>query len=131
MYHFDHPQILEDQFGGWQSPKMVDKYAEYAKFIFDEYGAKVGSRGIRGIPPLLHPSPAVFLPPRLLHGFPGAHVRDDQRAQHVLRVLHGAVRCRGLRHVGRRRPLPVHAQQRPGAPGGVQDLPRGTIHGRR
>ncbi|XP_034232152.1 putative beta-glucosidase 6 [Thrips palmi] len=41
MYHFDHPQILEDQFKGWQSREMVYKFAEYSKFIFDEYASKV------------------------------------------------------------------------------------------
>ena len=41
MYHFDHPQILEDQFTGWQSPNMVDKFAEYSKFVFEEFGDKV------------------------------------------------------------------------------------------
>ncbi|KAK3923913.1 Cyanidin 3-O-glucoside 7-O-glucosyltransferase (acyl-glucose), partial [Frankliniella fusca] len=41
LYHFDHPQILEAEFKGWLNRKMVDKFREYATFIFAEYGHKV------------------------------------------------------------------------------------------
>ncbi|XP_034256691.1 putative beta-glucosidase 6 [Thrips palmi] len=41
LYHFDHPQILEDQFHGWQSPQMVVKFKEYAEFVFKEFGSMV------------------------------------------------------------------------------------------
>ncbi|KAJ1528950.1 hypothetical protein ONE63_007318 [Megalurothrips usitatus] len=41
MNNLDHPQILEDQFQGWQSPKMIEKFTEYAGFLFDEYGQEV------------------------------------------------------------------------------------------
>ncbi|KAJ1523466.1 hypothetical protein ONE63_001320 [Megalurothrips usitatus] len=41
LYHFDHPLALENEFMGWQSSKMVDRFAEYARFVFDEYGQEV------------------------------------------------------------------------------------------
>ncbi|KAK3910775.1 Beta-glucosidase 10, partial [Frankliniella fusca] len=41
VYHFDHPQVLEDQFRGWQSREMIDKFRDYARFVFKEYGSKV------------------------------------------------------------------------------------------
>ncbi|KAE8738495.1 hypothetical protein FOCC_FOCC016019 [Frankliniella occidentalis] len=41
LYHFDHPQQYEDDFMGWQSDKMVPKFEEYAKFMFQEYGKEV------------------------------------------------------------------------------------------
>ncbi|KAK3927776.1 Sodium-independent sulfate anion transporter [Frankliniella fusca] len=41
VYHFDHPQVYEDEFKGWQSPKMVEKFEQYTKFIFSEYGSEV------------------------------------------------------------------------------------------
>ncbi|XP_034245357.1 myrosinase 1-like [Thrips palmi] len=41
LYHFDHPQILEASFGGWVGEQMVDKFEEYARFVFQEYGKKV------------------------------------------------------------------------------------------
>ncbi|KAJ1519791.1 hypothetical protein ONE63_005044 [Megalurothrips usitatus] len=39
--HYDHPQALEDAFGGWQSERMVDVFVSYADFLFQEYGHKV------------------------------------------------------------------------------------------
>ncbi|XP_026276466.1 myrosinase 1-like [Frankliniella occidentalis] len=41
MYHFDHPQILEEEFKGWLNKKMVVKFREYASFLIKEYGHKV------------------------------------------------------------------------------------------
>ncbi|XP_034252324.1 putative beta-glucosidase 6 isoform X3 [Thrips palmi] len=41
MYHFDHPQILEDEFKGWLDRRMVAKFGEYAAFVLKEYGSKV------------------------------------------------------------------------------------------
>ncbi|XP_034235670.1 avenacosidase 1-like [Thrips palmi] len=41
LYHFDHPQILEDQFKGWQGEEMVAKFTEYARFVFNQYAGKV------------------------------------------------------------------------------------------
>ncbi|XP_034247964.1 myrosinase 1-like [Thrips palmi] len=41
MYHFDHPQILEDEFNGWMDKRMVAKFEEYVKFLLKEYGSKV------------------------------------------------------------------------------------------
>ncbi|KAK3922686.1 Beta-glucosidase 3, partial [Frankliniella fusca] len=41
LYHFDHPQLLEREFNGWRGRRMVDKFREYATFIFKEYGHKV------------------------------------------------------------------------------------------
>ncbi|XP_034249356.1 myrosinase 1-like [Thrips palmi] len=40
LYHFDHPWILEDQFKGWQSEKMVDYFKEFARLAFSEYAGK-------------------------------------------------------------------------------------------
>ncbi|KAK3913500.1 hypothetical protein KUF71_022957, partial [Frankliniella fusca] len=39
LYHFDHPQSLET-FNGWWGFEMVDKFAEYATFVINEYGSK-------------------------------------------------------------------------------------------
>lgn len=41
IFHFEFPQALENAFGGWVSEKMVDVFAEYAEFLFKEYGSKV------------------------------------------------------------------------------------------
>ncbi len=40
IFHWDHPQALEDM-GGWTNRKMVDWFSEYAEFVTKEYGSKV------------------------------------------------------------------------------------------
>lgn len=40
MYHWDHPQILEDA-GGWTNAEMVDWFADFARVVFKEFGSKV------------------------------------------------------------------------------------------
>ncbi|KAK3922693.1 Beta-glucosidase 30 [Frankliniella fusca] len=41
VYQFDHPQSFEEEFDGWQSRKMVHKFREYARFVFNEYNSKI------------------------------------------------------------------------------------------
>lgn len=40
-YHWDLPQSLQDKYGGWASPAVVDDYARYAALVFKEFGGKV------------------------------------------------------------------------------------------
>ncbi|XP_012287125.1 myrosinase 1 [Orussus abietinus] len=40
IYHWDHPQTLED-YGGWTNELMVDWFADYARVVFQEFGQKV------------------------------------------------------------------------------------------
>ncbi|XP_020108101.1 beta-glucosidase 22-like isoform X1 [Ananas comosus] len=41
LYHLDLPQILEDEYGGWLSPKIVDDFTAYADVCFKEFGDRV------------------------------------------------------------------------------------------
>ncbi|XP_052128577.1 myrosinase 1-like [Frankliniella occidentalis] len=41
MLHFDQPYVVEDVTGGWGSPEMIDRYVEYADFLFKTFGEKV------------------------------------------------------------------------------------------
>lgn len=41
MLHFDQPYTLEEETGGWNNRVMVDKFVEYAGFLFEEFGGKV------------------------------------------------------------------------------------------
>ncbi|XP_034245696.1 myrosinase 1-like [Thrips palmi] len=41
MCHFDYPQVFEDEFGGWLGDEMPDVFAEYADFVFNEFGSEV------------------------------------------------------------------------------------------
>lgn len=40
LYHWDHPQSIED-LGGWTNDKMVEWFTEYARIVFKELGPKI------------------------------------------------------------------------------------------
>ncbi|CAK9804963.1 Myrosinase 1 [Anthophora plagiata] len=40
LYHWDHPQVLEDA-GGWLNSEMIDWFGDYARIVFQQYGPKV------------------------------------------------------------------------------------------
>ncbi|XP_011495590.1 PREDICTED: myrosinase 1-like [Ceratosolen solmsi marchali] len=40
IYHFDHPYSLE-KFGAWTNEKIVEIFADYARFVFKEFGHRV------------------------------------------------------------------------------------------
>ncbi|KAJ8898601.1 hypothetical protein K2173_004214 [Erythroxylum novogranatense] len=41
LYHYDHPQALEDEYGGWVDRKMVRDFTAYADVCFREFGDRV------------------------------------------------------------------------------------------
>jgi beta-glucosidase/6-phospho-beta-glucosidase/beta-galactosidase len=41
LYHWDLPQSLEDQYGGWLSPKIVDDFGDYARTCYQAFGDRV------------------------------------------------------------------------------------------
>ena len=41
IYHWDLPQALEDEYCGWESPKIIDDFVKYATVLFDRFGQKV------------------------------------------------------------------------------------------
>lgn len=41
IYHFDHPQSLEENLGGWLNESMAYVFADYARFVFQEFGQRV------------------------------------------------------------------------------------------
>jgi len=40
LYHWDHPQALED-LGGWLNPEMINWFGEYARLCYTEFGNDV------------------------------------------------------------------------------------------
>ncbi len=40
LYHWDLPQVLEDQ-GGWQNPEIATWFEAYADLCFEQFGADV------------------------------------------------------------------------------------------
>ncbi|CAN6347130.1 unnamed protein product [Urochloa humidicola] len=41
LHHLDFPQILEDEYHGWLSPRVVDDFAAYVDVCFREFGDRV------------------------------------------------------------------------------------------
>ncbi|PON55269.1 Glycoside hydrolase [Parasponia andersonii] len=41
LVNYDHPQALEDEYGGWVSRKMVKDFIQYADVCFREFGDRV------------------------------------------------------------------------------------------
>ncbi|MGL4372678.1 MAG: glycoside hydrolase family 1 protein, partial [Turicibacter sp.] len=41
IYHWDLPQALVTQYGGWENRQIVDDFVNYAKTLFTHFGSKV------------------------------------------------------------------------------------------
>ncbi|PAN38664.1 hypothetical protein PAHAL_7G187900 [Panicum hallii] len=41
LFHWDSPQALEDKYGGFLSPNMINDYRDYAEVCFKEFGDRV------------------------------------------------------------------------------------------
>lgn len=41
IYHFDLPQCLQDEYGGWSSRKVINDFENYCRVLFDNFGEDV------------------------------------------------------------------------------------------
>ncbi|KAK6931330.1 Glycoside hydrolase family 1 [Dillenia turbinata] len=41
IYHWDLPQALEDKYGGWLDPQIIEDFALYAETCFEKFGDRV------------------------------------------------------------------------------------------
>ncbi|KAI8545758.1 hypothetical protein RHMOL_Rhmol07G0062700 [Rhododendron molle] len=41
IFHWDLPQALEDEYGGFLSPRVVDDFADFAELCYKEFGDRV------------------------------------------------------------------------------------------
>ncbi|KAL7983400.1 hypothetical protein Chor_000276 [Crotalus horridus] len=41
LYHWDLPQALQDLYGGWENPVLIELFLDYAQFCFQHFGRQV------------------------------------------------------------------------------------------
>ena len=41
MYHWDLPQALQDEIGGWESREIIDAFEGYARLLYERFGDRV------------------------------------------------------------------------------------------
>ncbi|MDH6365334.1 6-phospho-beta-glucosidase [Enterococcus sp. PF1-24] len=41
IYHWDLPARLQEEYGGWESPQVVDDFVNYAKVLFETFGNRI------------------------------------------------------------------------------------------
>ncbi|ESQ55146.1 hypothetical protein EUTSA_v10024994mg [Eutrema salsugineum] len=41
LYHYDHPQYIEDDYGGWINRRIIEDFTAYADVCFREFGSRV------------------------------------------------------------------------------------------
>lgn len=41
LYHWDTPLVLQNTYGGWLSPQIVDDYTAYARVLFSRWGNRI------------------------------------------------------------------------------------------
>lgn len=41
LYHWDLPQVFQDQYGGWKNNTLVEHFEQYAAFCFRAFGSRV------------------------------------------------------------------------------------------
>ena len=41
IFHWDTPQVFQDEFGGWIDRKIIPEFVKFANFVFERYSNKV------------------------------------------------------------------------------------------
>ena len=41
LYHWDLPQALQDQFGGWEGEEIIEHFNNYASYCYEKFGDRV------------------------------------------------------------------------------------------
>lgn len=41
IFHWDLPQALEDEYGGWLDPRIVQDFVDFSRFLFQTFGSRI------------------------------------------------------------------------------------------
>ena len=41
IYHWELPNYIQEEIGGWSDPRIVEYYTNYSKLLFNEYNSKI------------------------------------------------------------------------------------------
>ncbi len=41
LYHWDLPRALQEEYGGWESRKIIEDFTNYAAVLFEAFRGKV------------------------------------------------------------------------------------------
>ena len=102
LYHWDLPQALQDDGGGWQNREIVDRFAEYASIVYEALGDGVAWW-------ITHNEPwcVAALGHRIGRHAPGLHdIEAELRTAHHLLLSHGRA-VEAYRATGRAAPIGI------------------------
>jgi len=102
LYHWDLPQALQDDGGGWQNRDIVDRFAEYATIVYEALGDGVAWW-------ITHNEPwvAAAIGHRIGRHAPGLHdATAELRVAHHLLLSHGAA-VQAFRSLGLGAPIGI------------------------
>uniref|UniRef100_K3ZD93 Uncharacterized protein n=1 Tax=Setaria italica TaxID=4555 RepID=K3ZD93_SETIT len=94
LYHYDLPQVLQDQYNGWLSPRIVEDFTKFADFCFKTYGDRVKNWFTINEPRMMaaHGYGDGFFPPARCTGchFGGNSATEPYIAAHHLLLAHAS-----------------------------------------
>nr|CAB3465779.1 unnamed protein product [Digitaria exilis] len=94
LYHYDLPQVLQDQYNGWLSPRIVEDFLKFADFCFMTYGDRVKNWFTINEPRMMaaHGYGDGYFPPARCTGchFGGNSATEPYIAAHHLLLAHAS-----------------------------------------
>ncbi|KAK9161571.1 hypothetical protein Syun_007912 [Stephania yunnanensis] len=94
VHHLDLPQILEDEYAGWLSPKIIDDFTAFADVCFREFGDRVSHWTTINEPNMLAIGgydQGIWPPQRCSPGIPGVNCNTGNSSVEPYAVMHHAL----------------------------------------
>ncbi|KAK9139345.1 hypothetical protein Scep_009026 [Stephania cephalantha] len=91
VHHLDLPQILEDEYAGWLSPKIIDDFTAFADVCFREFGDRVSHWTTINEPNVMAIAgydQGIWPPQRCSPGIPGVNCNTGNSSVEPYAVMH-------------------------------------------